>query len=328
MVLLGLAVNLVLPKVMDIRYAFEVVREMTWWAVGMAVLAVGVVYLGDGYCLHALLDTHNHRLNIFEGAIISLVSVSIGLVAGGWIGAAAATYRFVHKHGARRPSATIAGILPSMLINAVIILVSVVGIGFLALTNRITQSQLIQYAVFLLFLFIFTYGYLLALVFPKATYKAANWALWNWARLRNKTHDPARTRQKVESVIQAWKSMRGGSWFRPLLGAIVHILAYMASLYLVFFAAGYRLNLGVLFAGYGIPILIAKVAFIVPGGVGVIEASMAALFTSLGIPKEISIVAVIGYRLISFWLPTFIGLSLSPFLTRSKAFQSDETPAN
>lgn len=328
LVLLGLAVNLVLPKMMDIRHAIEVVREMTWWAVGMAVLAIGVVYLGDGYCLHALLDTHNHRLNIFEGAMISLASVSIGLVAGGWIGAAAATYRFVHKHGARKTSATIAGILPSMLVNAAIILVSAVGIAYLALTDRITQSQLIQYGVFLLFLFVFTYGYLLALVFPKATYKAVNWALWNWARLRKKPYDPAKTRQNVNSVIQAWKSLRGGSWFRPLLGAFVHILANMAALYLVFFAAGYQLNLGVLFAGYGIPILIAKVAFIVPGGVGVIEASMAALFTSLGVPKEISIVAVIGYRLISFWLPTFIGLSLSPFLTRSKAFQSDETPAN
>lgn len=328
MVLLGLAVNLMLPKMMDIRHAIEVVREMTWWAVAISVLAVGVVYLGDGYSLHALMDIHNHRLNIIEGAKISLASVSIGLVAGGWIGAAAATYRFVHKHGASKSSATIAGILPSMLVNAAIILVSVIGIIFLALSDRITQAQLIQYGVFLLILFVFTYGYLLALVFPKATYKAVNWALWNWARLRNKPYDPARTKQNVNSVIQAWKSLRGGSWFRPLLGAFVRILSNMASLYLIFFAAGYSLNLGVLFAGYGIPILIAKVAFIVPGGVGVIEASMAALFSSLGVPKEISIVAVIGYRLVSFWLPTFIGLSLSPFLTRSKAFQSDETPAN
>jgi uncharacterized protein (TIRG00374 family) len=328
LVLLGLAVNLVLPKMMDIRHAIEVVREMTWWAVAMSVLAVGVVYLGDGYSLHALMDIHNHRLNIIEGAMISLASVSIGLVAGGWIGAAAATYRFVHKHGASKSSATIAGILPSMLVNAAIILVSVIGIIFLALSDRITQAQLIQYGVFLLILFVFTYGYLLALVFPTATYKAVNWALWNWARLRNRPYDPARTKQNVNSVIQAWKSLRGGSWFRPLLGAFVRILSNMASLYLIFFAAGYPLNLGVLFAGYGIPILIAKVAFIVPGGVGVIEASMAALFSSLGVPKEISIVAVIGYRLVSFWLPTFIGLSLSPFLTRSKAFQSDESPAN
>lgn len=328
LVLLGLSVNLVLPRVMDIRHAFEVIREMTWWVVALAVLAEGFAYLGYGYCLRALLDLRNHRLNIVEGAMISMASFSIGLVAGGWIGAAAATFQLVNKRGASKPSATIAGILPSMLVNAAIILVSVIGIAFLALTDRITEAQLIQYGVFLLFLIIFTYSYLLALVFPTGTYKLVNWALWHWARLRNQPYDPAKTRQNVNSVLQAWKSLRKGSWFRPLLGALAYILFDMTCLYLVFFAAGYQLNLGVLFAGYGIPFLIAKIAFILPGGVGVIEATMAALFSSLGVPKEISIVAVIGYRLISFWLTTFVGLSLSPFLTRKKAIQPDEITAS
>ena len=327
LVLLGLAVNLVLPKIMDIRHSFEVIREMTWWVVALAVLAEGFAYLSYGYCLRALLDLHNHRLNIVDGAMISLASASIGLVAGGWIGAAAATYRFVNKSGATKSSSTIAGILPSMLVNAAIILVSIVGIAFLAFTDRITQAQLVQYGFFILFVIIFTYSYLLALVFPTATYKVVNWALWNWARFRNKPYDPAKTRQNVNSLLQAWKSLRRGSWFRPLLGALAYILFDMACLFLIFFAAGHRLHFGVLFAGYGIPFLIAKVAFMLPGGVGVIEATMAALFTSLGVPAEVSIVAVIGYRLIAFWLTTFVGLSLSPFLTRKIAAQSDELTA-
>ncbi len=327
LVVLGLAVNLVLPKMMDIRHAFEVIREMTWWAVALAVLAEGLAYLGYGYCLRALLDLQNHRLSVVEGAMISMASASIGLVAGGWIGSAAATYRFVNKSGASKSSATIAGILPSMLVNGAIILVSVIGITFLAITARITQSQLIQYGFFLLFLITFTYGYLLALVFPTGTYKLVNWALWNWARLRKKPYDPAKTKQNVNRMLQAWKSLRKGSWFRPLLGAIAYILFDMACLYLVLFAAGHQAHLGVLFAGYGIPFLIAKIAFILPGGVGVIEVSMNAILSSLGVPAEISIVAVIGYRLISFWLTTFIGLSLSPFLTRKKSVQPDEIPA-
>ena len=318
MVLLGLAVNLVLPKMMDIRHAIEVIREMTWWAVALAVVAEGLAYLGYGYCLRALLDLQNHRLSIFEGAKISLASASIGLVAGGWIGAAAATYRFVNKRGASKSSATIAGILPSMLVNAAIIFVSVVGIAFLAFTDKITQSQLIQYGIFLIFLVVFTYGYLLALVFPVGTYKLVNWALWNWARLRKKPYDPATTKQNVNRILQAWKSLRKGSWLRPLLGAFAYILFDMACLYLIFFAAGHQVPVGVLFAGYGIPFLIAKMAFILPGGVGVIEVSMNAIFSSLGVPPEVSIVVVIGYRLISFWLATFVGLALSPFLTRKK----------
>lgn len=328
LVLLGLAVNLVLPKLMDIRHAFEVIREMTWWAVALAVLAEALVYLGYGFCLRTLLDIQNHRLSIVEGAMIALASASIGLVAGGWIGSAAATYRFVNKSGASKSSSTIAGILPSMLVNAVIFLVSVIGISFLAITARITQSQLIQYASFLFFLIIFTYGYLLALVFPNGTYKVVNWALWNWARLRKKPYDPAKTKKNVNTMIQAWKSLRKGSWFRPLLGAFAYIFFDMACLYLIFFAAGHQINLGVLFAGYGIPFLLAKMAFILPGGVGVIEVSMNAIFSSLGVPPEVSIVVVIGYRLISFWLATFVGLALSPFLTRKKAITTDEYLTN
>lgn len=328
LVLLGLAVNLVLPKMMDIRHAIEVIREMTWWVVALALLAEGLAYLGSGYCLGALLDLHNHRLSVVEGAMIALTSASIGLVAGGWIGSAAATYRFVNKRGASKSSATIAGILPSMLVNAAIILVSVVGITFLAITDRITQSQLIQYGLFLLFLIFFTYSYLLALVFPNATYKVVNWALWNWSRWRKKPYDPASTKQNVNSMLQAWKSLRKGSWFRPLLGAFAYILFDMACLYLVLYAAGHQVHLGVLFASYGIPFLIAKIAFILPGGVGVIEATMVALLSSLGVPGEVSVVAVIGYRLISFWITTFVGLALSPFLTRKKAVVPDEFAAD
>jgi uncharacterized protein (TIRG00374 family) len=63
----------------------------------------------------------------------------------------------------------------------------------------------------------------------------------------------------------------------------------------------------VLFAGYGLPLLLAKMAFIVPGGVGVIETSMAALFTSQGVPGDIALVVILGYRLLSFWIPIMIG---------------------
>ena len=37
------------------------------------------------------------------------------------------------------------------------------------------------------------------------------------------------------------------------------------------------------------------------------------------VPGENSVVAVIGYRLISFWLTAFTGFMLSPILNRKKA---------
>ena len=90
-------------------------------------------------------------------------------------------------------------------------------------------------------------------------------------------------------------------------------------MYLIFLAAGYKINLGILFAGYGLPLLLAKMAFIVPGGLGVIETSMAALFTSLAVPKDIAVVVILGYRLISFWIPILVGFLVYFLINRKQA---------
>ena len=66
---------------------------------------------------------------------------------------------------------------------------------------------------------------------------------------------------------------------------------------------------------YGLPILMGKVGFI-PGGVGIVEATMTAIYTSLGINSEIVAVVILGYRLLSFWIPTLFGFPLAVYLQR------------
>ncbi|MGB9133207.1 MAG: hypothetical protein WCB90_11450 [Methanosarcina sp.] len=38
-------------------------------------------------------------------------------------------------------------------------------------------------------------------------------------------------------------------------------------------------------------------AFLLPGGVGVVESTMAALYKGLGVPGSIAVVVILGYRL-------------------------------
>ena len=91
------------------------------------------------------------------------------------------------------------------------------------------------------------------------------------------------------------------------MGAVFNIAFDMLTLFFLFIAAGHEVSLGVLLAGYGLPLLVGKMAFIIPGGVGVVEGSMTALYTGLGTPNAITVVVVLGYRLISFWLPSLFG---------------------
>jgi len=59
-------------------------------------------------------------------------------------------------------------------------------------------------------------------------------------------------------------------------------------------------------------------AFLSPGGVGVIEGSVVMLYESLKVPSEVSVVVILAYRLFSFWLPTLLGLVAAIYLSRRR----------
>jgi hypothetical protein len=325
-VVFGLAVNVLLPRIGNLQNAMTIVESMTWWAVLLAALAEASCYLGYGFTLSAIMAINNKQLSFLRGALISLASASIGLVAGGWVGASATTFGFMRKNGADRSTATMAGVLPSILLNGVIESVAIIGIIVLFMMKKLSQTTLLEYIIFIVILAIFSFGGLIALYFPKAAFNVANWLLWYWARFKKKPYDPEKTFDLVNNFINTWKSLGKGRWKKPLIGAAVYILFDMLCLYLFFLAAGYQVNPGVLFAGYGIPYLIAKIAFLFPGGIGVIEASMAAIFNSLDVPGEVSAVVIIGYRLVSFWLPMILGFFASGLLSRLTK-QDESSPA-
>jgi uncharacterized protein (TIRG00374 family) len=73
----------------------------------------------------------------------------------------------------------------------------------------------------------------------------------------------------------------------------------------------------VLLAGCALPQLLGKVAFIIPGGVGVVESSMVMLH-HVGSTQLKATVVVLGYRLISFWIPSLAGFPLAAYLQSSR----------
>jgi hypothetical protein len=41
------------------------------------------------------------------------------------------------------------------------------------------------------------------------------------------------------------------------------------------------------------------------------------LYGTLGVPRPITVVVVLAYRLLSFWLPTFVGIALATYFEHS-----------
>jgi uncharacterized protein (TIRG00374 family) len=319
LIILGLAVHLLLPQIATLESSWSVVLKMIWWAVALAVMAQVFSYLGSGFTLHSILDTNREKLSTVRGALITLAAYSIGLVAGGWVGAAAATYGWVRRESHDGNTATLAGTLPAMLNNAVLASVALIGTIYLLIIHNLSQAQLLGFGVILLVICLLAFGIVAGLRSPETIIKLAVWLTGHWVKILRKPYEPQATIASVKQFIIAWNSLGDGKWRRPLLGATTNIGFDMLTMYLIFVAAGYNVSLGVLFAGYGLPFILGKLAFMFPGGVGVMEASMVAMYTSLSVPNEISVVVILGYRLLSFWIPSLLGFAAAAYLRRKPA---------
>jgi len=312
--MLGLAAYLLLPQIASLQHSWLVVQSMIWWAVGLAAVAQAFSYLGAGFMLHAILDNDQQKLSIWKGALITMAAFSVGLVAGGWVGTAAATYGWIHRENPDENTSALAGTLPPLLNDAVLVAVSLIGIIHLLVLHDMSKLQLIEFGVILLVLGLAAAVGVVALRFPATGTRLAVWLAGRWAALRHKPFKPEDTIASVRQFVVAWESLRKGRWKRPLLGAIANIGFDMLTLYFLFVAAGHTVSLGILFAGYGLPLILGKMAFLLPGGVGVIEGSMVALYDSLKVPDAVSVVVILGYRLFSFWLPTLLGFVAAAYL--------------
>jgi uncharacterized protein (TIRG00374 family) len=315
LIIVGLAVYLLLPQIATLKNSWLVVQHMIWWAVALAVVSQVLSYLGAGYMLHAILDIEHQKLAIWKGALITMGSVSIGLVAGGWVGGAAATYGWIHKENNDGNTAAMAGTLPALLDNVALVAMTLVGVVYLLVVHELGNAQLIEFGIILLALLLVAAAGVVVLRFPETAIRLVVWLAGRWSALRRKPFKPEPTIVVVNQFVATWHSLRKGNWERPMLGAVANLVFDMLTVYFLFIAAGHSVSVGILIAGYGLPFILGKMAFVLPGGVGVIEAGMVAIYDSLKVPNAVSVVVILGYRLFSFWLPTLLGFVAAAYLS-------------
>ncbi|TDA70538.1 MAG: flippase-like domain-containing protein [Clostridia bacterium] len=80
----------------------------------------------------------------------------------------------------------------------------------------------------------------------------------------------------------------------------------LAILYSLFASLHQPVSPGVLVTGFGLATLFAHITFI-PNGMGIYAASMAWVYTSLGIPWSVATAVALLYRAVTFWFPIPIG---------------------
>lgn len=316
-IIIGLAIYFVLPQIASLEKNMVVVRTLKPWAIGLAIAAQLTSYIGSGLTIKELVKSAHRYISIFRGVMITLSSTSIGLVAGGMFGAAAATFRWVKSSGGGNQGASLSATMPPILVDLVLLVVSLIGIIQLFFKHNLTTLQLTAF-IFISILLLIVFLVLFFGIKYREKFKVIGYhIIAKIYKLFRKPINQKKINQEFERLFRAWDTLLAGGWKGPLIGSCITIAFDMITIYFIFLGTGLAIPLDVLITGYGLPILFGKMAFIIPGGIGVIETTMIALYVSLGIPLQVTTIVVLVYRFISFWTPLLIGFVLIPFVSKT-----------
>lgn len=311
----GAAATIFLLKMSSFENVAYIILKMPPWLVCFAVAAQILSYLGSGYTLKVIIGFGKSKLSIARGALITMASATIGL-AGGWISSAATTYYLVPKDDESSSEAVLTAVMPAIYNSTVLVIVALIGMVYLIINHELTKSQEVLY------------GFILGIIITGIV--AFFYAINNKIKVKNiilksirrfstlyKNHNEAAILKNVDSFFASVDYINKSNLTKPALGAVMNIIFDILTLYLLFAASGYFVKPSVLLAGYSIAFLMGRSAFFVPGGAGVVEGGMVAVFTNLGLPADLNVAVVLSYRFISFWLPSLLGFAAIIYLKKT-----------
>jgi uncharacterized protein (TIRG00374 family) len=111
----------------------------------------------------------------------------------------------------------------------------------------------------------------------------------------------------TQLVKEARAALTGRRFYLAMSLSLANWLLDILVLYWFFLAVGHHQKFGALLVAYAVANLAGAIP-LTPAGLGFVEATLIAVSVAFGAPREIAVVAVLGYRFVNFWLPLPVGL--------------------
>jgi uncharacterized protein (TIRG00374 family) len=314
-VILGLVVHFVLPRIGQIDESFKTIRTLAPWAIALAVLAEAISYVSNGALLRSVICLAGDHISLRRSIAIEMAAATVALVAAGALGFGAAIYKWTQRRGVSRETAVLASWLPSVFDSMSLIVFALAGAIALIRAHQLSRTSLIALTIVISLLSLCIAALLVLMARNEWMIAIATRTTALLRRVRPKSSNVLV--ESAERAGSAWTTLRGRGWLRPLFYSLMYLTFDVLALRLVFAAAHQPVKMAVVLAGYGVPMLLGRASFL-PGGIAVIEVAMAALYGGMGIPADIAVVVVLTYRLLSFWLPSAIGVPIAIGLQSTK----------
>jgi len=324
--ILALAVYFFLPKLASLEETVNVLKSLKAWAVILAIAAQVLRAYGNGLTIQECVKITRQDFSILQSSLIFMASYSFGLVGGGMFGSAATTYRWIRVSGGNSEGASLAASIPSFFLRFVLSAVSVFGLVFLFLCNNLSTIQIIAYIVIACFLAIVGVLLVVAMRYQQKSIEISIIVVRAVFKFLKKEFNEEKIAKELSSIFSAWNFLVQQGWKGPMIGSLVSTFGDILTIFFLFIACGSPQSLLVVITGYGLPNLFGRMAFMIPGGVGIIESTMVALYTSLGVENSVATVITLAYRLLSFWAPALSGFLLLPYFNRLTSKSYEELP--
>jgi glycosyltransferase 2 family protein len=252
----------------------------------LAVLASAVTYLGAAIGIAAFIPK---RLSIWRGFFVQLSTAFVGVAMPATVGHVAVNARYLHKQDVDEGTIA-ASVTVSQLVNVVTTVLLLIVLGVLT-GSGLSKFKIAPGADLLIGLAVIAVAIIVVLAVPQ-TRKQVTGIVWPhlrelWPRLLDALSQPIRL-----AIAAGANLMLSAAYSLALLAALWSVGAHPAILATaVVFLAGNAV-------GSATP---------TPGGLGGVEAVMAAGLTAIGIPAHQAIPAVLLFRMVTFWLPIPLG---------------------
>lgn len=228
------------------------------------------------------------------------------VVPGGSAAGTAVNVETMRDEGVR-PSTTGVAVLLTTLISAIgLLLLFAAGLVYSLMKGRLPFAFVATAAAAVPILLATTSLVVLASFRPSLAASVGR-TLGRVAHRLRRSVDPDDVAERARDLArQARRVFTGWTFAVAAALGLANWLADAVVLYLFFLAIGHHQHFGAVIVAYSIANLLAVVP-ITPGGLGIVEATLVALSIPFGASRQVALVAVIGYRLVNFWLPLPVG---------------------
>lgn len=315
MLMIGVGVALLLIRLVGEREALAVVQRARFEFVTLAIIAESLRYLAVALYTQKLLHFLGHHIGLwpfvelmFAGGSANRI-VSAGGAAGFYV-----RYRFFQRHGLSLGDLAIVLTLQNLMTGLILLSTLLLGLFYL-LTHRLIGAIQLLIAAAMICLMLGLLASFIALYrrprnlkrFLVSVAKVIDLPVKKVAK--KSIYDGKQILRSVDNLYEAAKVARKKplETGKALAYGIVTLFADVLSLYFVFHALGFPIRLDILVVGYVITNYVMSV-LLMPEGIGITELSLSAVYTSMGVPSGIVVVATLLFRFIAFWLPIGVGL--------------------